>query len=254
MGRYSVENKTNAGLDWVGNPYWVPAKILVGTEAIKTYTEDCVWFGKVNKAHMEQLVGDRIPHLVDQFKREYTGNQTFGSVLVRRAAHCMPRSQYAYGNDELARFKHPIFAPTYDIVTKTAKKLTVFNLQELQQTSIMLKTKEAAILGGLYIRWNEDDPRTIYVGTSDDIKKRSHTGTGLYLWDVFATADYKYAELVEKKVHKYLRSIGQPYLTHGKGRFRVDSGNAREHVLAFIRQYYREPFVFHHCGYFQSEE
>jgi hypothetical protein len=252
--RYNQKNKTHAGIDWVRHPFWVSAKMLIGQNAVDQYTPECEWFGKANEKRMEQLIADRIPQLIDQFKQDYNGNYTFGHLLVRRAAFCLPESRYKDGNDELDRFRHPVYGSTFNAVIHTNDRLSFMYLQELQEQRMLIQLNEQNVIGGLYIRWNAEDPRSIYVGTSKAIPNRSHTGTGLYLWDIYGTGDIRTAENIEKKVHTYLREIGDPFLIRGRGRFRVHSGNARDLVLKFLDTYYRDFFIFHNKAYYHSEE
>lgn len=249
--KYSTdkEHKTRAGLNWVESFCWVPGKILVGLYASQKFYADG-WYGQPNLRRLEQVVGDRIPELVDAFKKDYDGPNSFGYVLARRAAYCLPSTiDNEHGKGELKRFQQPAYGSTYTAVNGVLQKgkLTFLNLQELQQNRMLLELPEEDV-SGMYILWNVEDPSAVYVGISDDVRDRirGHTNAGLYMWDLYATGSEKVAGTVEKKIHKFLEEIGEPFLANSKGRYRVKGQDARKLVNDHMNKYYDG--LFHNYG------
>jgi hypothetical protein len=234
-----LPHKTKAGINWVQDTYFVPMKICVGQHILKQ-SNLSGWYGESNLRRLEQLVGDRMPHAHDAFKNAYTGNNPkykgphiFGFVLSRRAANCLPEV-----NDELVRFREPIFQATWDAVAGK-EKLTPEIIMELQQSRIKL---EHGGKGGVYVRWNPEMPQIVYVGSTDDIAERSHTNQPLYLWDFFAVSDIKLAGNIESHTHDFLRDIGFSMHKNSRGIFKVHSGNARDLSVQFLQQHYGRIF------------
>jgi hypothetical protein len=232
--------KTRAGLFWDRDWRLIPAKLLVGAEAQAWFAAHgrAGWFTKANEKRMLELVGDRMPEVLSDIRKEYDGNQSVGGLLARRGSHCVTPDCYPYGYDELRRFlDEQIFSPTVNAVHGT-ETLTYIRLMQLQQerTRILFKDKL-----GVYLRWNVESPNYIYVGMSKDMDARQsgHTNQPYFLFTAFATATLKDAAIIEKAAHTYLREVGVDVQEFGRGVFRLPPGcNALRLVEAFLMHGY----------------
>jgi len=237
--RIGGNTKTRAGLYWDRDCFLIPAKYLVGTAAQAWFAAHgrTGWFTEANMKRMLELVGDRMPEVLDRIRADYDGNQPLGGLLARRAAHCVTPDKYRYGFDELRRFNEPIFSPTVKAVLGNSR-LTLIDLMRLQQqrTRVLFKDKL-----GVYLRWNVESPNYIYVGHSKDMDARQsgHTNQPYFLFNAFATAKLEDAQIIEKEVHKYLRTIGTDVQEHGRGVFRLPPGtDALAVTITFLNNGY----------------
>jgi hypothetical protein len=239
-----MTHKTNAGIVWISDYRYGAAKILVGSEAVQHGFHEG-FFGKQNCNKFEQLVGDRMPEVLDAIKHDYDGDNTIGSLLAHRAANCLRPDQYEHGKNELLRFQSPDFASTWNAVTQTSGRLSLVRLQAIQEERILLKAPSGP---GLYIRWNEEAPTYIYVGTSCNIEGRNsgHYNSMLFIWRVHSTTNKSVATQVEKYCHRYLREIGEPVREGTRGCFHIFNGNALKLVDVFLKERYS--LLFHNNG------
>jgi hypothetical protein len=230
--------KTRAGIDWTRDYRFGAAKILVGHQMFQSGTPD---FTRVNERRMEQLVGDRMPEVLEALYQNYDGGNSIGYLLTHRASYCLNSEQYKHGKNELLRFQKPDFASTWKAVTQTDEKLSLLRLLDIQEQRIILMTPEGP---GLYLRHNPDSPAYIYVGDSGDLPSRNsgHGNSLLYLWECYATATYADAHKIQNATLNYLKEIGEPWRELGKGGYRVHGCNAVDLVHAFLMKYYREFF------------
>jgi predicted GIY-YIG superfamily endonuclease len=220
--RIGGNTKTRAGLFWDRDWRLVPTKLVIGAEAQAWFTKrgSDGWFTKTNQKRMVELVGDRLPDVLADIRREYDGNQPIGGLLARRAAHCVTGDLYRYGYDEVRRFHdEAIFSPTVNAALGT-EKLTYIRLMQLQQERTRILFKDQL---GVYLRWNIEMPNYIYVGISKDMAARQsgHTNQPFYLFTAFATANLKDAQNIEDAAHAYLREIGGVDAQGGRGVFRL---------------------------------
>jgi hypothetical protein len=235
-------HKTKAGINWTGDLRFGAAKILIGHDAVMRGCPDTT--GKGNGlftdrrgSELVQLVGDRMPEVLDCIRRDYDGKNTIEYLLSHRASHCLRRDQYKHGKDELIRFQRKDFSSTWSAVVDSDETLSIMRLQEIQEQHILLNAPEGP---GLYYRWNYDDPRLIYVGTTDDQGNRNsgHKNSPLFLWGVRATATREQADAIEDGCHNFLREVGESVRKGTRGLFKVHSGNAREQLIKFLEKYY----------------
>jgi len=237
-----LPHKTRAGINWIQDGYFAPMKICVGQHITKQSSLNG-WYGKPNLRRLEELIGDRMPWAYSEFKKTYTGGSTFGHILSRRAAYCLPPERIEHGKNELLRFKEPIFQATWNAIAGN-EVLQMEYILYLQEKRTQL---ENAGLGGVYIRWNPETPQVVYVGSTEDIADRNHNNQPLYLWDFFALSDIKLAENIETLAHDFLRENGYSMKgPRGRGLFKVHSGNARDMVVEFLKHYYGR--IFHSYG------
>jgi len=234
-----------SGLDFTKHFLCAPAKLLLGDETRQRGYPD---FSKAAERRALQHVGDRLPDS-HQFMKEFIqDDDRLAAILVRRAEACLTPEQHANGKNELVRFERPDFSVTYNAVVKSTERLTVSRLQELQERQILIK---AAVGPALYIRYNPEMPRYIYVGTTLDVNSRNngHCNSWLYLWDVFSLPNLTTALGVENKTHTWLQTIGESARENTRGLFIVnkDLGNARSLVRNFLRTTY--DFLFHNSAH-----
>src|SRR4029077_16948944 len=109
-------HKTHANIDWINDWRYTPAKILIGLEAIKQPSIEG-WFNACNGKRMENLLGDRMPEVLQDLRKEYDGKNPIGDVLTHRAANCMLPEKYKHGKNELRRFQQPSFSSTYQALS-----------------------------------------------------------------------------------------------------------------------------------------
>lgn len=237
--RYKLggKNKTQAGINWRWGFYGAPAKMLVGMEAIKSYT-GFDWFTKTNERRMEQLMGDRMPEVLDHIRQNYDGKNTIGYVLTRRSSFCLPNNRIKCGKDELKPFQASVYSATYNAVAGT-DTLSIRRLQALQEQRLILDHHDDA---GLYIRWDIEDPEKVYVGQAQKIGERSHTNSPLRLWDVFVIPNSEVLDDLENQIHDFLYEYATPEYDKGRGLYIVRKKDAREMVREYVVKHYSHFF------------
>jgi predicted GIY-YIG superfamily endonuclease len=230
-----------AGIHWITDSYWGPAKILLGLQAIQYPGEGHRGLWK-NREQLRQLVCDTMPGDAEAlFKRVSTHKEEkFANVLARRAKFCRPEDRGGY--DELERFLRPDWVPTTSLMRDAwlnPRKLHMDDLMEAQERIFVLKYSGSP---GVYLLQNSMAMNQVYIGKGDDLIARalSHTNTFYRLVRCYPTASIRTALELEKSIHNRLKlTKGITWRPGRSGAYLFNHDDGVAEVDKLIIDYYR---------------
>jgi hypothetical protein len=234
------------GAPWVQDFRLVPAKIFMGFWAQDYWTKyrGDGWFSEKRYSLVEQRVCDQMPGIRDHFESLSRATSSFGHLLMRRGAFCLPEVQYKDGNDELGRFRVPEWGATFQKMRELfVNKTTVLRLDELlhlQQTRMII---ESTGYPCVYMRHDPDKPRDVYVGMTTDIEKRDHSNAAHWLFTVWSTSTVKLASSIETHLHRWLeyeKCIRKGVSKSDRGYWITPWNNPVLRINSHVQTYYGE--------------
>lgn len=205
-----------AGVSWVRDVRTVGPKIginhIIICELYANYPFEELQsnWGKISKGFLGEdsrrslgkrfnyLFPDFRPYVLEQgkYKNENPATDTGLGYVIGHRGRCTVL------NGEVQRFKHKVWRPLYQLVTRTISEDRPINLEERDDAleSIILETVKG--LPGVYINSSDDIPEEGYIGQSRDLAQRhkGHVNSFYRIKRAYITAHPAVAQALEKSI------------------------------------------------------
>ena len=169
------------------------------------------YFTKTHESRFEARLMDQLPWLKQRFEEKSKGSRssTLGHLLVRRGEVWVSRDVHKKGCNERARF----MTDDYSYVLSEAQRVfenkeyvaSVDRIYEVLEKSVMARTVGPCV----YLRWDQDKPRVVYIGSTGDIFQRDHNSSTAHIVQTFsAFSTSSMAGVVEQRLHEWMKEQG----------------------------------------------